>query len=158
MSTRPKLDDLEVQPTPFDQLAPVVLRTLQSRQLRHHQDVACGGLPIRARLGDHAFEDQYLAVAGLHGIREAGQDLPAHLIRPVVEDGVHEVSSRSFDRLLGQEVVAHQLDRAVDIRDVADDDREILEDEILGGYTVSTCNVPMGSKVPIRELRILTPG
>lgn len=127
----PELGDLQVKPARLDKAAPVVLRPLKRRQLRHHEDVAGGRLPVGASPGNHAFEDEQLAVPGLHGVREARQDLRADIVGPVVEDGVHKVGAGALDGLLSEEIVGHELDRRVEVLDVVDNDREILEDQLL---------------------------
>lgn len=129
--TLPELGNLQAKSAFLNKPPPVGLRPLQRRQLRHHEEVAGGRLPMRASRGDNAFEDENLAVTWLHGLREAGQDLSAYVVRPVVEDGVHEVGAGALDGLLCEKVVGHELYRGVEVLDVVDDDGEVLEDQLL---------------------------
>ena len=92
----PDLGDLE--PGLRQQVLPVLARALARAEQRRHHDVEGRRLPMRAGIGHHVLVDEDLAVAGLHGRRDVGEDLEAHLVGPVVQDGVHEVGAGSCVR------------------------------------------------------------
>lgn len=84
------------QPTLTQQILPILPRTFPRRQQRQHHDIQTCGLPVSARIRNHVLVDQQLAVPGLHGGGDVGEDLEARAVGPVVEDGVHEVGSGAW--------------------------------------------------------------
>jgi hypothetical protein len=68
----PELGDAEAKSALCNQVTPDILRPLEGRELRHHEDVPGGGLLAGADPGDHALEDQDLTIPRLYSVREAG--------------------------------------------------------------------------------------
>lgn len=87
------VDPFDLQPTPREQVLPVLPRALPAAEEGQHHDIQTGGLPVGAGVRDDVLVDEDLAVAGLHGGGDVGEDLEARLVGPIVEDGVHEVGA-----------------------------------------------------------------
>ena len=64
----------------------------------HHYQIQTRGFPVCSHVRDDVFVDQHFAVARLQGGEEVGEDLAAHVIGPVVEDGVHVVCACAYGR------------------------------------------------------------
>ena len=82
----------------LQQVGPVLFRALARRHERHHQPIEPRGPRVSAPVRDHELVDEEFAVTGLHGGDEMAKDVAAFLIGPVVEDGVHEVSTGAWER------------------------------------------------------------
>lgn len=104
-ATQPDLDDFKTQPAPFNELIPLSLSSLQSRQLSHHEHITSCVLPVSPNRGNDYVVDEKLAVAGFHSLDHSCKNRLADMVGPVMHDGVHEVGSRSLDRLLSVEII-----------------------------------------------------
>lgn len=87
----PDLDD--PQPSRLQQRVPVFFRAFSRGEVRHHNDIQRRGLPVRVRAGNHVLVDEKLAVPGFHGGGDVRKDLPAFIVGPVMEDGVHVIGA-----------------------------------------------------------------
>ena len=65
---------------------------------RHHDQIQTRRFPVCSHVRDDVLVDQHFAVARLQGGEEVGEDLAAHVIGPVVEDGVHVVCACAYGR------------------------------------------------------------
>lgn len=78
-----------------------------------------------------AYED--FGVSRLHGILQLGQNLTALLVRPVVQDGAHEIRTGAPDGLRSEKIMGLQLDTAVGTdappRRSSDNLGDLLQDE-----------------------------
>ena len=76
---------LNLQPHRTQELGPLRARALPGSHHRHHGQVGAGRLPVHARVREDHFVNQD-ARGGGHGGRDVGEDLPAFVVAPVVED------------------------------------------------------------------------